>query len=149
MSAPPPSKPKVFRLPALTYLVVLFLAFGCAPLAFTVHGIEGEDAVVGPQTLILIVPIVAAIFVARWATIVRVDGITVRAAFGKRVLPWATIRGLSVTGTSVYAVLVDGSVRLPCVRVANLAELSRASGGRLPEIADPTPKYAPQRRRRQ
>jgi hypothetical protein len=147
VSAPPP-KTRVFRLPALTYLVVLFLAFGTAPIAFTSHGIEGEDATIGPQTLILIVPVLAAVFVARWATIVDASGITVRAAFGKRVLPWAELRGLSVSGTSVYAVLADGSIRLPCVRVGNLGELSRASGGRLPEIADPRPKFAPQRRRR-
>jgi hypothetical protein len=137
----------VFRLPALTYLVVLFLAFGCAPVAFTTHGVEGESAVVGPQTLILLVPAVAAVFIARWATIVDATGITVRAAFGRRVLPWPAVRGLSVSGTAVYAVLADGAVRLPCVRVNNLAELSRASGGHLPAVADPTPKYAPQRRR--
>lgn len=138
----------MFRLPALTYLVVLFLAFGSAPIAFTVHGIEGETAVIGPQTLILILPVLAAVFIARWATIVDTGGITIRAAFGKRVVPWTELRGLSVTGTSVYAVLADGSVRLPCVRVANLGELSRASAGRLPEIADPRPKFAPQPRRR-
>jgi hypothetical protein len=145
VSAAPLAKPRVFRLPALTYLAVLFLAFGAAPIAFTVHGIEGESAVVGPQTLVLLVPILAAVCVARWATIVDADGVTVRAAFGKRVLRWPDIRGLSVTGASVYVVLDDGSVRLPCVRVANLAELSRASGGRLPKIADPTPRFAPQR----
>jgi hypothetical protein len=39
-------------------------------------------------------------------------------------------------------------VRLPCVHVNNLGDLSRASDGRLPEIADPKPKYAPSRRRR-
>jgi hypothetical protein len=147
VSAPIP-KARVFRLPALAYLVVLFLIFGCAPFAFTRHGIEGENAVVGPQTLVLLIPIVATVFIARWATIVDASGIGVRAAFGKRQLAWDEIRGLSVTGTVVYAVLSDGSVRLPCVRVGDLAEVSRASDGRLPEIADPTPKFAPSRRRR-
>ena len=138
----------MFRLPPLAYLVVLFLVFGCAPFAFTVHGIEGESAAVGPQTLVLLLPILAAVVIARWATIVDGHGVVVRAAFGKRQFPWEEIRGLSVTGTSVYAVLDDGSVRLPCVRVSDLAAVSRASDGRLPEIADPTPKFAPQRRRR-
>jgi hypothetical protein len=147
VSAPTP-KVRVFRLPALAYLAVLLLLFGCAPIAFTAHGIEGEVAVVGPQTLVLLVPVIVAVFIARTATIVDADGIVVRAAFGRQRLRWDDIRGLSVTGTTVYAVLADGSVRLPCVRVANLAELSEASGGRLPEIARPTPKYAPQRRRR-
>lgn len=147
MSAVPPSA-RIFRLPRLTYLVVLFLLFCCAPIAFTVNGIEGEEAVVGPQTLVLVVPLVAAVFVARWATITSADGITIRAAFGHRFLAWDEIRGLSVAGRSVYAVTADGSWRLPCVHVANLRTLSQASGGRLPEVAAPTPKFAPQRRRR-
>jgi Bacterial PH domain len=132
----------------MAYLVVVLLVFGCIPLAFTRRGIEGETAVVGPQTAVLLIPLVAAIFIARTATIVGAAGILVRAPFGKHVLSWDEVRGLSVTGTTVYAVLADGSLRLPCVRVSNLAEVARASGGRLPEIADPTPKHAPQARRR-
>jgi hypothetical protein len=127
----------------MTYFAVLFLVVGCSPVAFAVG--SGD---VGPQTLIMIVPVVAAIFIARWATIVDARGITVRAAFGKTRLGWDEIRGLSVDGRSVYAVTPDGSWRLPCVHVANLAELSRASGGRLPAIADPKPKFAPPHRRR-
>ncbi len=61
---------------------------------------------------------------------------------------WDEVRGLALDGPRVYLVLHDGAVRLPCVRVADLGALSRASGGRLPELADPTPKFAPQRRRR-
>ena len=76
-------------------------------------------------------------------------GITVRAAFGSRRLPWDSVHGLSVTGRSVYAVLFDGgSVRLPCVTVADLAGVSQASGGRLPEVAAPRQKFAPSRRSR-
>lgn len=144
--AAPPAR--VFRLPALAYLVVLFLTFGAMPVAFTSHGFESEKAAIGPQTLVLLLPILAAVFIARWATFVDADGITVRAAFGRRQVPWATVRGLAVDGARVYVVLADGSLRLPCVRVADLAEVSRASGGHLPTLADPTPKYAPQRRRR-
>jgi hypothetical protein len=138
----------VFRLPALAYLAVLFLLFGTLPFAFTGQGFEGEQAVVGPQTLVLLVPVLAAIFIARWATFVDAGGITVRAAFGQRRLRWDEVRGLALNGPRVYAVLTDGSVRLPCVRVADLAEVSRASGGHLPPLADPVPKFAPQRRRR-
>jgi hypothetical protein len=137
----------VFRLPALTYLVVLLLLFGTIPLAFTRTG-NSEEAVVGWQTLFLLIPVLAAVFIARAATIVDGSGVTLRAAFGRRRLAWDDIRGLSMTGNSVYAVLSDGSVRLPCVNVGDLGALSRASEGRLPEIADPTPKFAPQRRRR-
>jgi hypothetical protein len=139
---------RVFRLPRSAYLVVLFLLFGTAPLAFTSGGYESEPAHLGPQTLLLLIPVVAAVFIARWATIVDAAGITVRAAFGRQVLPWDEIRGLSVRGRSVYALTADGAWRLPCVHVANLAAMANASGGRLPELDEPTPKYAPQRRRR-
>jgi hypothetical protein len=132
----------------MTYVVVLFLLFCVAPLAFTGHGVQGEPAVVGPQTLLLLIPVIGALVIARTATIVRTTGITVRLAFGSRVLPWDEVRGLSVAERSVYAVGRTGSVRLPCVRVADLAEVSKASGGHLPEVAPPTPKFAPSRRRR-
>ncbi|MGI8678218.1 MAG: PH domain-containing protein [Jatrophihabitans sp.] len=138
----------VFRLPRTAYLVILFLFFGAVPLAFTASGSDGPPARVGIQTVLILVPVIATVFVARTATIVDAAGITVRLAFGSRTMAWDGIRGLSVTGRNVYAVLADGSVRLPCLRVANLADVSRASDGRLPEIARPTPKQPPQRRRR-
>ncbi len=141
-------KVRVFRLSPLAYAVVLFLFIGALPLAFAADGTEEAPSRIGLQSLILIVPIITVIYVARTATAVGTAGILVRAPFGKRVMPWSEVRGLSVTGSSVYAVLRDGSVRLPCVRVSNLADVARASGGRLPEIADPTPKFPPSRRRR-
>ncbi|HKC26622.1 MAG TPA: PH domain-containing protein [Jatrophihabitans sp.] len=147
---------RAFRLPAPTYLIVLFLAFGVAPLAFTSiafsrdeHGsLTGPPATVGWQTLLMLVPVVAAVFIARTATFVGANGIRARALFGSRRLGWDDVRGLSIEGRNVYAVTTGGAVRLPCVHVNDLAELARASGGRLPEIADPRPKYAPSRRRR-
>jgi hypothetical protein len=147
---------RVFRLPASTYLVVLFLFFGTMPLAFTSSGFsfnakggeEGAPLVVGWHTLLLAIPVLIAVFIRRTATFVDAEGIRVRALLGSRRLPWPEIRGLAVTGRSIYAVLADGSVRLPCVRQSDLGAVSRASDGRLPPIADPRPKYAPQRRRR-
>jgi len=56
--------------------------------------------------------------------------------------------GLSVHERTVYLVCRDGSLRLPCVRIADLAAVSRASGGRLPSVPEATPKFAPARRRR-
>jgi hypothetical protein len=53
-----------------------------------------------------------------------------------------------VTDRTVYLVCHDGSVRLPCVRITDLAAVSKASGGRLPEVVEATPKYAPSRQRR-
>ncbi|MDT4911618.1 MAG: hypothetical protein QOC66_746 [Pseudonocardiales bacterium] len=147
---------RVFRVPASAYLAVLFVFFGSIPLAFTRSsftfdakgGEQGAPLVVGWHTLLLLVPVLAAVFIRRTATFVDADGIRVRAVLGSRRLPWDEVRGLAVSGRSIYAVLADGSVRLPCVRQADLGAVSRASGGRLPPIADPKPKYVPPRRRR-
>ncbi|MDT4891195.1 MAG: hypothetical protein QOE97_230 [Pseudonocardiales bacterium] len=143
-----PAAARTFRLPALAYLIVLFLFFCVAPLAFTDSADNRSAAVVGPQTLLVLIPVAVAVFIARTATVVGRDGIRVRALLGRRDLPWDEVRGLSVAERSVYAVVDDGAVRLPCVRVADLAALSQASGGRLPEIEQPRPKFAPSRRRR-
>jgi hypothetical protein len=139
---------RTFRLPALTYLIVLFLFFCVAPLAFSDTAQKDAGAVVGPQTLLVLIPIGAAFFIARSATVIGPRGIRIRALFGHRDLAWDDVHGLSLAERSVYAVVADGAVRLPCVRIADLAAVSQASGGRLPEIEAPRPKYAPSRRRR-
>jgi hypothetical protein len=128
---------RVFRLPRSAYLAVLFLVLCATPLVQ--HPLA---------SFVYAIPVAAAVFIARTATIVDDQGITVRALVGHRTLPWAELRGLSVTGRSVYAVTDAGAVRLPCVRLADLAALSAASGGRLPQLPEATPKYAPSRRRR-
>jgi hypothetical protein len=127
--------PRVFRLPRLAYLAVLFLAFGVTALV--------QHPIVA---VAYVLPAAAAMFVARTATVVSADGITVRALIGHRSLPWADVRGLSVTGRAVYAVAADGAVRLPCVRVSDLAAVAAASGGHLPQVPEATPKFAPSRR---
>jgi hypothetical protein len=139
---------RTFRLPRIAYLVVLLLVFCVMPLALTDRAYESAPTAIGPQTLLLLLPVIAAVFIARTATIVSTEGITVRLAFGSRTLPWGEVRGLSVGERSVYVVGPDGSVRLPCVRVADLAAVTRASGGHLPEVDEPTPKHPPSRRRR-
>ena len=126
------------------------LLFFCAvPLAVAGHGTRMAPPAFSFRLLVLLIPVIAAVFIRRTATIVDAEAITVRAAFGSRRLTWDSIRGLSVTGRSVYAVLFEGgSVRLPCVTVADLAGIAQASGGRLPEVAAPRPKFAPSRRSR-
>jgi hypothetical protein len=133
----------------LAYLVVLFLVFCTAPLAFS-DKTKSESAwtMVGPQTALMLIPVLAAVYIARTRTVVDDSGISVRALLGTRRMPWNEIRGISVTGRSVYAVCRDGSVRLPCVRLSDLAAVTKASGGKLPEVDEPTPKFAPSRRRR-
>ena len=128
---------RTFRLPRLAYLAVLLLAIGVTPLVQ-----------IPALALVYLLPVLAAIFIARTATFVDESGITVRALIGHRRLAWPDVRGLSVTGRSVYAVTASGAVRLPCVRVSDLAALSSASGGHLPQLPEATPKFAPSRRGR-
>ena len=150
MSSAPasPSDARTFRLPALAYLIVLFLVFCTAPLAFAGDSNAGARSALGPRALLILCPVLAAVFIARTRTVVSENGVSVRAMLGTRHLPWHEIRGLSVNERTVYLVCHDGSVRLPCVRISDLAGVSKASGGRLPEVAEATPKFAPSRSRR-
>ncbi len=138
---------RTFRLSRSAYLAVLFLLFCALPLAFAGTG-GGARPVYGPRMLVLLVPVLAAVFIARTATITSASGLRVRAVFGSRRIGWDEIRGLSISGRAVYAVLADGAIRLPCVGVADLAAVTRASGGVLPEVAEAKRKYAPSRRSR-
>ncbi|MDP9116666.1 MAG: PH domain-containing protein, partial [Actinomycetota bacterium] len=118
--ATPPTA-ATFRLPKVAYLMVLFLVFCVLPLAFTGQGTESAPAVLGPQTALLVIPVIAAIFIARNSTVVDGRGITVRLAFGSKTLPWDDVRGLSVDARTIYLVGRAGSIRLPCVRISDLA----------------------------
>lgn len=135
-----------FRLPPLAYFAVFFLLIGVYPVALGTD--YGGPVAWTWRAVLLVVPILAAVFIARTATFVGPSGIRVRAMFGSRTFRWDDIRGLSVTGRLVYAVLADGAVRLPCVRISDLSAIAKASGDRLPKLAEPVPKYAPSRRRR-
>ena len=156
-AANPPRR--VFRLPRSAYLVVLFLLFGSLPLAFgdsqnhdaanvVTHVHRFAGVAVSWFAIFLVLPVIAAVYIGRTATFIDPDGIRVRALIGSRRLGWGEIRGLSVSGRSVYAVVPGGGVRLPCVRVSDLAELSRHSGGHVPQLRDPAQRFAPSRRRR-
>ena len=138
---------RTFRLPRSAYLAVLFLIFCALPLGFAGNGYGGA-VVYGPRMLFMLIPLVAIVFIARTATFVTRDGLRVRAAFGARRIAWDEIRGVQVQERSVYAVLADGAVRLPCVRINDLASITRLSDGRLPEVAEAKPKFAPSRRTR-
>jgi hypothetical protein len=135
-----------FRLPPSAYLAVLFLLIGVYPVAL---GSSYGGAVWWTwRAVLLVLPVLAAVFIARTATFVGASGIRIRAAFGSRTLTWDQIRGLSVNGRSVYAVIQDGAVRLPCIRISDLTAISKVSNDRLPKLADPVRKYAPSRRSR-
>ena len=149
---------RVFRLPKSAYLAVMFLFFCTVPLALSTGGgygirdVTDGDGVSGfsisPLAVLLVIPVLAAVYIARTATIVNGQGIRVRALFGSKSVPWEQIRGLTVNNATIYVVTDAGALRLPCIRLGNLHEVAAVSDGRLPEIAHPMPKPAPSRRRR-
>lgn len=146
--------PVVFRLPKVAYGIVALLLFCVIPFAFTagagsLRTNTTSHASLSWRAVFVIVPVLAAVYIARTATYVDSTGIRVRAVFGQRKLGWDEIRGLSINDSNVvYAVVGDGMVRLPCVRFNDLAIVSEASGGRLPEVARPKLKFALSRRPR-
>lgn len=139
----------VFRLPRSAYLAVLFLFFCVMPLAFSASGgDEGGPAGWTWRLALLLLPLLAALFIARTATVVGPRGFKVRAPFGSRTVPWEQAQGLSVGDRAIYVVTAEGVLRLPCVRVPDLPAIARVSGGRLPELPEAPRKYVPARRRR-
>jgi hypothetical protein len=125
------------------------MVVGFAPVALYGGVDHPTQARISLLTALYLIPVLVTLFISRTATIVGTDGIGVRALFGRRMLLWDGIRGLSVSKRNIYAVLADGgAVRLPCVRIRDLAAISAASGGRLPEIAEPPVIPAPSGRRR-
>ena len=85
------SAPVVIRLPRTAYLAVVFLFIGAVVIAFgdsNPHGLQGNKTgsgsagfSIGPQALVLLVPILAAVFIARTATACRAGCQTRRSRF--------------------------------------------------------------------
>lgn len=83
--------------------------------------------------VVLMAPLVVAVWSWRAGTDVDADGLTVRAALGSRHIPWSGVAGL-VTGPRgrVSAQLTSGTAMvLPAVSPADLPRLIAASGHRL------------------
>jgi hypothetical protein len=78
---------------------------------------------------ILLVPLAVAIWAWRSGTDADADGVTIRARFGQRRLPWERIVGFVPDRRRVTAVLDGGtSIPLPAVAPGDLASLLQAGG---------------------
>ena len=83
---------------------------------------------------ILLVPLAVAVWGWRAGTDADPAGVTVRALFGRRRLPWSAIAGFAPERDRVLAVLAGGgAVRLPGVAPTDLPRLVAASGQELVE----------------
>lgn len=114
----------VLKQPASAYLIVAFVA-----LCVTA-GVHSPWAL-----LVYLIPLLAAAYVARTATIVDAAGLQARAVFGSQRVGWDELRGLRLTESgAVYAVSTDGTqLRLPCIRSTKLNPLIQAAAGRIPD----------------
>jgi hypothetical protein len=116
----------VLKHPASAYLIVAFTALCCTAV---VHS--------ALLALVYLVPLAAALYVARTATVVDDQGLHARAVLGSRTVGWDELRGLRLDRSgAVYAVDSAGSqLKLPCVRSTRLDALIAAGDGRIPDPA--------------
>lgn len=118
----------VFKIPNTALLAIAFLVVCVTPVAF------GDVPYL--QWLYLF-PIALAVFVIRTRTTATAKGLEVRTMFGRRDLPWTSLKGLAITDKAkVQAVLKDETkIPLPAVRTRHLPVISLVSAGRM---ADPS-----------
>ncbi len=99
---------------------------------------------------VYLLPLAAALFIARRATVLDSEGIEVRALLASRRVPWSDVAGLAVDDRgAVAASLTSGSVlHLPFVRANHLPVLSGVTGGHIPAVEDVRKPVSTPRRRR-
>jgi hypothetical protein len=118
---------QVIRITQMAYLGVVVLLF-CVFFAFVGWPIG--------LWWLLLLPVAAAVWIARTRTAVSEDGLDLRTVFGSRHLDWAQIAGVSIPKRGfVRAHLTDDTeVKLPAVSYDRLRDLIRASNGRIPDL---------------
>jgi hypothetical protein len=105
-----------------------FLALCTVPLAFA-----------APWTpVLLLIPLLVALWVLRVGVDIAADGLTLRALVGQRRVPWPEVAGIRVAPRGdLWLVTTGGTeVRMPVMRARDLPRLAALSGGR---IDVPTP----------
>ncbi|MFD2091377.1 PH domain-containing protein [Blastococcus deserti] len=83
--------------------------------------------------LLLLVPAAIATWVVRVGVDVGDDGVIVRSAFGRRLVPWARVAGIRVAPRGELRLVTTArtEVRLPVLRARDLPRLAAVSGGRI------------------
>jgi hypothetical protein len=105
------------------------LALCAVPLAF-----------VAPWTpVLLLVPLVLAVWVLRAGVDIGDDGLTVRSLAGERLVHWEELAGIRVArGGSLWLVTTRGTeVHAPVLRARDLPRVAELSGGRIDVPAPP------------
>ncbi|MBO0841180.1 MAG: PH domain-containing protein [Sciscionella sp.] len=128
------SRRVVFRIPAVSVLVVLFLALAAVPIAASAWWLPS----------IYLLHLIALGWIARTRTTVDGERIVARRLLISRSIPWSAVTSLRLAERSwVRAVLADGgSIALPAVRARHLPMLAAVSAGRVPDPLAHKEKHA-------
>ena len=115
--------PARLRMNRTALLPVAFLALCVLPLA----------TVTTWTLVLLLVPVVIALWVLRAGVDVGPAGVTVRSLAGRRSVPWTEVAGIRVaSGGELWLVTTRSTeVRLPVMRARDLPRLAALSGGRI------------------
>ena len=89
--------------------------------------------------LVMVVPLLVALWVLRVGVTVDDDGIVAQSLVGSRRLAWTELAGIRVdAGRRLWLVTTRGTeVRLPVLRARDLPRLAALSGGRISVPAPP------------
>jgi len=105
------------RYSRLAYLAVFLLAICLTPMVRS-----------GWLAVLYVIPIVAAVYVARTGTDADRDGLTVRTLLGAERLRWDAVDGLRVGPRGeLFAVQGAQQLRLPAARLSDLPRLTEVS----------------------
>ncbi len=129
MNADADQKPVVIRISPMAHFAVGFLTLG---LLAVILG--------GPPwvALLLVIPIMLSVAVARYRTVADSTTVTARSLLSSETVDWEDIDGLRFDRSSwACAHLKNGQdLRLPGVTFATLPQLTEASAGRVPNPYD-------------
>jgi hypothetical protein len=83
--------------------------------------------------VLLVIPVVVAVWVLRVGVDITADGLTARSLAGQRQVPWREVAGIRIAPRGdVWLVTTRGTeVRLPVMRARDLPRLAELSDGRI------------------
>ncbi|TQN41780.1 PH (Pleckstrin Homology) domain-containing protein [Blastococcus colisei] len=89
--------------------------------------------------ILLLIPLMVALWVLRAGVDIADEGLTVRSTFGQRQVPWRDVAGIRVAPRGdLWLVTTSGTeIRLPVMRARDLPRLAALSGGRIEVPAPP------------
>ncbi len=118
------------RLSRVALLPVVFLAVCVLPFA----------AASPLAALVLLLPLLAAVWVLRVGVDVDDGGVTTRGVLGQRRVAWDDLAGIRVVRGARLRLVTrsGGEVRLPVLRARDLPRLAGWSGGRF-DVPEPPP----------